>query len=85
MVQGQGQTAGQLQVIPPGVTVIPTAGQQLMQAVLPNGQVQRFLFTPSPPSPSTPGTKGFDLHLRFLIRKFEWNPGVNTAIMNQKN
>ncbi|KAK3575101.1 hypothetical protein QTP86_020698 [Hemibagrus guttatus] len=55
MVQGQSQTAGQLQVIPAGVTVIPAAGQQLMQAVLPNGQVQRFLFTPTPASPSTPG------------------------------
>lgn len=47
MVQGQGQTTGQLQVIPHGVTVIPGPGQQLMQAALPNGQVQRFLFTPS--------------------------------------
>lgn len=69
MVQGQGQTAGQLQVIPAGMTVIPTGGQQLMQAVLPNGQVRRFLFTPAPvsstlvPSPAastapsiTPGT-----------------------------
>uniref|UniRef100_A0A8C3GCK0 Bromodomain PHD finger transcription factor n=1 Tax=Cyclopterus lumpus TaxID=8103 RepID=A0A8C3GCK0_CYCLU len=46
MVQGQGQTTGQLQVIPHGVTVIPGPGQQLMQAALPNGQVQRFLFTP---------------------------------------
>ncbi|CAL8257563.1 unnamed protein product [Arctogadus glacialis] len=46
MVQGQGQTAGQLQVIPQGVTVIPGPGQQLMQAALPNGQFQRFLFTP---------------------------------------
>ncbi|XP_062243495.1 nucleosome-remodeling factor subunit BPTF-like isoform X5 [Platichthys flesus] len=46
MVQGQGQTTGQLQVIPHGVTVIPGPGQQLMQASLPNGQVQRFLFTP---------------------------------------
>lgn len=46
MVQGQGQTTGQLQVIPQGVTVIPGPGQQLMQAALPNGQVQRFLFTP---------------------------------------
>ncbi|KAG7485284.1 nucleosome-remodeling factor subunit BPTF isoform X1 [Solea senegalensis] len=46
MVQGQGQTTGQLQIIPPGVTVIPGPGQQLMQASLPNGQVQRFLFTP---------------------------------------
>ncbi|XP_028330595.1 nucleosome-remodeling factor subunit BPTF-like isoform X2 [Gouania willdenowi] len=45
MVQGQGQTTGQLQIIPPGVTVIPGPGQQLMQASLPNGQVQRFLFT----------------------------------------
>uniref|UniRef100_A0A4W4EI56 Bromodomain PHD finger transcription factor n=1 Tax=Electrophorus electricus TaxID=8005 RepID=A0A4W4EI56_ELEEL len=68
MVQGQGQTAGQLQVIPHGVTVIPGPGQQLMQAALPNGQVQRFLFTPTPATPaptptsnatpSTPGTKG---------------------------
>uniref|UniRef100_A0A673CCE8 Uncharacterized protein n=1 Tax=Sphaeramia orbicularis TaxID=375764 RepID=A0A673CCE8_9TELE len=46
MVQGQGQTTGQLQVIPHGMTVIPGPGQQLMQAALPNGQVQRFLFTP---------------------------------------
>uniref|UniRef100_A0A8C6KSG4 Bromodomain PHD finger transcription factor n=1 Tax=Nothobranchius furzeri TaxID=105023 RepID=A0A8C6KSG4_NOTFU len=46
MVQGQGQTTGQLQLIPHGVTVIPGPGQQLMQASLPNGQVQRFLFTP---------------------------------------
>lgn len=46
MVQGQGQTTGQLQVIPHGVTVIPGPGQQLMQAALPNGQMQRFLFTP---------------------------------------
>lgn len=46
MVQGQGQTTGQLQVIPHGVTVIPGPGQQLMQAALPNGQVQKFLFTP---------------------------------------
>ncbi|XP_013855113.1 nucleosome-remodeling factor subunit BPTF [Austrofundulus limnaeus] len=45
MVQGQGQTTGQLQLIPQGVTVIPGPGQQLMQAALPNGQVQRFLFT----------------------------------------
>uniref|UniRef100_A0A668A4H6 Bromodomain PHD finger transcription factor n=1 Tax=Myripristis murdjan TaxID=586833 RepID=A0A668A4H6_9TELE len=48
MIQGQGQTTGQLQVIPQGVTVIPGPGQQLMQAALPNGQVQRFLFTPMP-------------------------------------
>ncbi|MED6231855.1 hypothetical protein ATANTOWER_011068 [Ataeniobius toweri] len=53
MVQGQGQTTGQLQVIPHGVTVIPGPGQQLMQAALPNGQVQRFLFTPIP-SAATP-------------------------------
>ncbi|XP_061684902.1 nucleosome-remodeling factor subunit BPTF-like isoform X2 [Syngnathoides biaculeatus] len=46
MIQGQGQTTGQLQVIPHGVTVIPGPGQQLMQATLPNGQMQRFLFTP---------------------------------------
>lgn len=46
MVQGQGQTTGQLQIIPQGVTVIPGPGQQLMQAALPNGQMQRFLFTP---------------------------------------
>ncbi|XP_077575012.1 nucleosome-remodeling factor subunit BPTF-like isoform X2 [Stigmatopora nigra] len=58
MIQGQGQTTGQLQVIPHGVTVIPGPGQQLMQATLPNGQMQRFLFTPpaavatSAPSPA---------------------------------
>lgn len=55
MVQGQGQTTGQLQVIPHGVTVIPGPGQQLMQAALPNGQVQRFLFTPLP-STTTPAS-----------------------------
>lgn len=52
MIQGQGQTEGQLQIIPQGVTVIPSPGQQLMQAAMPNGQVQRFLFTPMPPSSS---------------------------------
>ncbi|XP_058845663.1 nucleosome-remodeling factor subunit BPTF-like isoform X4 [Acipenser ruthenus] len=51
VIQGQGQTTGQLQVIPQGVTVIPGPGQQLMQAAMPNGQVQRFLFTPMPPPP----------------------------------
>uniref|UniRef100_A0A3B1J7Y0 Nucleosome-remodeling factor subunit BPTF n=1 Tax=Astyanax mexicanus TaxID=7994 RepID=A0A3B1J7Y0_ASTMX len=63
MVQGLGQTPGQLQVIPQGVSVIPGPGQQLMQANLPNGQVQRFLFTPAPASPAamtniTPSTPG---------------------------
>ncbi|XP_053274261.1 nucleosome-remodeling factor subunit BPTF isoform X2 [Pleuronectes platessa] len=53
MVQGQGQTTGQLQVIPQGVTVIPGPGQQLMQASLPNGQVQRFLFTPMAATPTS--------------------------------
>uniref|UniRef100_A0A4W5QQL7 Bromodomain PHD finger transcription factor n=1 Tax=Hucho hucho TaxID=62062 RepID=A0A4W5QQL7_9TELE len=55
VIQGQGQTTGQLQVIPQGVTVIPGPGQQLMQAAMPNGQVQRFLFTPgaSAPAPAT--------------------------------
>lgn len=57
MVQGQGQTSGQLQIIPQGVTVIPGPGQQLMQAALPGGQMQRFLFTPmasaATPTPST--------------------------------
>lgn len=58
VIHGQGQTTGQLQLIPPGVTVIPSPGQQLMQAAMPNGQVQRFLFTPGPvstqPSAATP-------------------------------
>ncbi|XP_063816886.1 nucleosome-remodeling factor subunit BPTF isoform X2 [Pseudophryne corroboree] len=49
VVQGQGQTTGQLQLIPQGVTVIPSPGQQLMQAAMPNGTTQRFLFTPLPP------------------------------------
>ncbi|XP_066520172.1 nucleosome-remodeling factor subunit BPTF-like [Hoplias malabaricus] len=53
MVQSHGQTAGQLQVIPQGVTVIPGPGQQLMQAALPNGQIQRFLFTPAPMATTT--------------------------------
>lgn len=53
VIQGQDQTQGQLQIIPQGVTVIPSPGQQLMQAAMPNGQVQRFLFTPMPPSSST--------------------------------
>uniref|UniRef100_A0A8C4T7C9 Bromodomain PHD finger transcription factor n=1 Tax=Erpetoichthys calabaricus TaxID=27687 RepID=A0A8C4T7C9_ERPCA len=53
VIQGQGQTTGQLQVIPQGVTVIPGPGQQLMQAAMPNGQLQRFLFTPLPPVTST--------------------------------
>ncbi|XP_070958263.1 nucleosome-remodeling factor subunit BPTF-like isoform X10 [Oncorhynchus clarkii lewisi] len=51
VIQGQGQTTGQLQVIPQGVTVIPGPGQQLMQAAMPNGQVQRFLFTPGVTAP----------------------------------
>ncbi|XP_013922486.1 PREDICTED: nucleosome-remodeling factor subunit BPTF [Thamnophis sirtalis] len=46
VIQGQGQTTGQLQLIPQGVTVIPGPGQQLMQAAMPNGTIQRFLFTP---------------------------------------
>ncbi|KAI1896742.1 hypothetical protein AGOR_G00097940 [Albula goreensis] len=54
VIQGQGQTTGQLQVIPQGVTVIPGPGQQLMQAAMPNGQLQRFLFTPMPPPASAP-------------------------------
>ncbi|TMS15695.1 Nucleosome-remodeling factor subunit BPTF [Larimichthys crocea] len=32
VIQGQGQTQGQLQIIPQGVTVFPGPGQQLMQA-----------------------------------------------------
>ncbi|KAJ8002115.1 hypothetical protein DPEC_G00176460 [Dallia pectoralis] len=55
MIQGQGQATGQLQVIPQGVTVIPGPGQQLMQAAMPNGQVQRFLFTPMAPA-ATPSS-----------------------------
>ncbi|XP_014644658.1 PREDICTED: nucleosome-remodeling factor subunit BPTF isoform X4 [Ceratotherium simum simum] len=46
VIQGQGQTTGQLQLIPQGVSVLPGPGQQLMQAAMPNGTVQRFLFTP---------------------------------------
>ncbi|XP_078510455.1 nucleosome-remodeling factor subunit BPTF isoform X2 [Lissotriton helveticus] len=56
VIQGQGQTTGQLQLIPQGVTVIPGPGQQLMQAAMPNGTVQRFLFTPIPATPSTANT-----------------------------
>ncbi|CAH2291942.1 nucleosome-remodeling factor subunit BPTF-like isoform X7 [Pelobates cultripes] len=56
VVQGQGQTTGQLQLIPQGMTVIPTPGQQLMQAAMPNGTIQRFLFTPLPPSSCSAST-----------------------------
>ncbi|KAG8445955.1 hypothetical protein GDO86_013721 [Hymenochirus boettgeri] len=56
VVQGQGQTTGQLQLIPPGMTIIPTPGQQLMQAAMPNGTIQRFLFTPLPPASSATST-----------------------------
>ncbi|XP_038633374.1 nucleosome-remodeling factor subunit BPTF isoform X6 [Scyliorhinus canicula] len=48
VIQGQGQTTGQLQLIPQGVSVIPGPGQQLMQAAMPSGTIQRFLFTPLP-------------------------------------
>uniref|UniRef100_A0A8C8CNT6 Bromodomain PHD finger transcription factor n=1 Tax=Oncorhynchus tshawytscha TaxID=74940 RepID=A0A8C8CNT6_ONCTS len=57
MIQGQGQATGQLQVIPQGVTVIPGPGQQLMQAAMPNGQVQRFLFTPMAPAATPTSTE----------------------------
>ncbi|XP_040293358.1 nucleosome-remodeling factor subunit BPTF isoform X2 [Bufo bufo] len=56
VVQGQGQTTGQLQLIPQGVTVIPSPGQQLMQAAMPNGTIQRFLFTPLPPGSTLAST-----------------------------
>ncbi|KAE8577384.1 hypothetical protein XENTR_v10004559 [Xenopus tropicalis] len=56
VVQGQGQTTGQLQLIPPGMTIIPTPGQQLMQAAMPNGTIQRFLFTPLPAVSSATST-----------------------------
>uniref|UniRef100_A0A674IJS5 Bromodomain PHD finger transcription factor n=1 Tax=Terrapene triunguis TaxID=2587831 RepID=A0A674IJS5_9SAUR len=56
VIQGQGQTTGQLQLIPQGVTVIPGPGQQLMQAAMPNGTIQRFLFTPLSSSATTAST-----------------------------
>ncbi|XP_074116656.1 nucleosome-remodeling factor subunit BPTF isoform X7 [Sminthopsis crassicaudata] len=56
VIQGQGQTTGQLQLIPQGVTVIPGPGQQLMQAAMPNGTIQRFLFTPLPTTATAAST-----------------------------
>ncbi|XP_026636281.1 nucleosome-remodeling factor subunit BPTF isoform X3 [Microtus ochrogaster] len=56
VIQGQGQTTGQLQLIPQGMTVLPGPGQQLMQAAMPNGTVQRFLFTPLSTTASTATT-----------------------------
>ncbi|ELW67482.1 Nucleosome-remodeling factor subunit BPTF [Tupaia chinensis] len=56
VIQGQGQTTGQLQLIPQGVTVLPGPGQQLMQAAMPNGTVQRFLFTPLATTATTAST-----------------------------
>ncbi|XP_078454858.1 nucleosome-remodeling factor subunit BPTF isoform X9 [Lampetra planeri] len=54
VVQGQGQTQGQLQLIPRGVVLIPGPGQQLMQAAMPDGSIQRFLFTPAQNLAATP-------------------------------
>ncbi|XP_075418221.1 nucleosome-remodeling factor subunit BPTF isoform X16 [Tenrec ecaudatus] len=56
VIQGQGQTTGQLQLIPSGVAVLPGPGQQLMQAAMPNGTVQRFLFTPLTTAAATAST-----------------------------
>ncbi|XP_032946696.1 nucleosome-remodeling factor subunit BPTF isoform X6 [Rhinolophus ferrumequinum] len=56
VIQGQGQTTGQLQLIPQGVTILPGPGQQLMQAAMPNGTVQRFLFTPLATTATTAST-----------------------------
>ncbi|XP_012893377.1 PREDICTED: nucleosome-remodeling factor subunit BPTF isoform X1 [Dipodomys ordii] len=56
VIQGQGQTTGQLQLIPQGVTILPGPGQQLMQAAMPNGTVQRFLFTPLATTTTTAST-----------------------------
>ncbi|XP_073901574.1 nucleosome-remodeling factor subunit BPTF isoform X17 [Castor canadensis] len=56
VIQGQGQTTGQLQLIPQGVTILPGPGQQLMQAAMPNGTVQRFLFTPLTTTATTAST-----------------------------
>ncbi|KAM8773972.1 nucleosome-remodeling factor subunit BPTF isoform 15-T15 [Rhynchonycteris naso] len=56
VIQGQGQTTGQLQLIPQGVTILPGPGQQLMQAAMPNGTVQRFLFTPLVTTATTAST-----------------------------
>ncbi|XP_049634752.1 nucleosome-remodeling factor subunit BPTF isoform X3 [Suncus etruscus] len=56
VIQGQGQTTGQLQLIPQGVTILPGPGQQLMQAAMPNGTVQRFLFTPLASTATTAST-----------------------------
>uniref|UniRef100_A0A8C6NKZ6 Bromodomain PHD finger transcription factor n=2 Tax=Nothobranchius TaxID=28779 RepID=A0A8C6NKZ6_NOTFU len=76
MVQGQGQTTGQLQLIPHGVTVIPGPGQQLMQASLPNGQVQRFLFTPLASAATPTSSTGTDepnhqsVQVYFLVSDF---------------
>lgn len=76
MVQGQGQTTGQLQIIPQGVTIIPGPGQQLMQAALPNGQMQRFLFTPmasaATPTSSTGLKKVYVLSMNALMLGVEF-------------
>uniref|UniRef100_A0AAY4A9F1 Bromodomain PHD finger transcription factor n=1 Tax=Denticeps clupeoides TaxID=299321 RepID=A0AAY4A9F1_9TELE len=71
VVQGQsgGQSGGQLQIIPQGVTVVPGPNQQLMQALLPSGQIQHFLFTSSSrnSNPSTPGHQTESLLYDFNI------------------
>uniref|UniRef100_A0A674BI36 Nucleosome-remodeling factor subunit BPTF-like n=1 Tax=Salmo trutta TaxID=8032 RepID=A0A674BI36_SALTR len=80
MIQGQGQATGQLQVIPQGVTVIPGPGQQLMQAAMPNGQVQRFLFTPMAPA-ATPTSTGSQRNHCFIIQIFTFCPSPFSPLL----
>uniref|UniRef100_A0A8C8TDX4 Bromodomain PHD finger transcription factor n=1 Tax=Peromyscus maniculatus bairdii TaxID=230844 RepID=A0A8C8TDX4_PERMB len=63
VIQGQGQTTGQLQLIPQGMTVLPGPGQQLMQAAMPNGTVQRFLFTPLSTTATTASSRSHSVFL----------------------
>uniref|UniRef100_A0A4W3K0W8 Bromodomain PHD finger transcription factor n=1 Tax=Callorhinchus milii TaxID=7868 RepID=A0A4W3K0W8_CALMI len=76
VIQGQGQTTGQLQLIPQGVSVIPGPGQQLMQAAMPNGSIQRFLFTPLPAvtTAPTPTTMGEILRQQYSPQTAALNP-----------
>uniref|UniRef100_A0A7M4FMY3 Bromodomain PHD finger transcription factor n=1 Tax=Crocodylus porosus TaxID=8502 RepID=A0A7M4FMY3_CROPO len=83
VIQGQGQTTGQLQLIPQGMTVIPGPGQQLMQAAMPNGTIQRFLFTPLPAAATTASTTTTTVSTSTSGRIFLVLPPIQPQSQNQ--
>ena len=80
VIQGQGQTTGQLQLIPQGVTVLPGPGQQLMQAAMPNGTVQRFLFTPLATTAATTSSTTTTVSTTAAGRTWELSGGLLVGV-----